>query len=68
MDKNKHKLYMAQMLSLIFKDKDLCNVIAFKGGTSLMFSTISTVSQPIWISICLMLRNLTLCTIRLERY
>ena len=37
MDRNKHKLYMAQILSLIFKDKDLCNVIAFKGGTSLMF-------------------------------
>ena len=37
MDKNKHKLYMAQILSLIFKDKDLCNVMAFKGGTSLMF-------------------------------
>lgn len=28
---------MAQILSLIFKDKELCNVIAFKGGTSLMF-------------------------------
>jgi predicted nucleotidyltransferase component of viral defense system len=37
MDKNKHKLYMAKILSLIFKDKDLCNVMAFKGGTSLMF-------------------------------
>lgn len=37
MDKNKHKYYMAQILSLIFKDKDLCNVMAFKGGTSLMF-------------------------------
>ena len=37
MDKNKHKLYMAQILSLIFKDKDLCHVMAFKGGTSLMF-------------------------------
>lgn len=37
MDKNKHKLYMAQILSLIFKDKDLCNVMAFKGDTSLMF-------------------------------
>lgn len=37
MDKNKHKLYMAQILALIFKDKDLCNVMAFKGGTSLMF-------------------------------
>jgi predicted nucleotidyltransferase component of viral defense system len=28
---------MAQILSLIFKDKDLCNVIGFKGGTALMF-------------------------------
>ena len=37
MDKNIHKLYMAQILSLLFKDKDLCNVLAFKGGTSLMF-------------------------------
>ena len=37
MDKNKHKLYMAQILSLIFKDKDLCPIMAFKGGTSLMF-------------------------------
>ncbi len=37
MDKNRHKLYMAQILSLIFKDKELCNVMAFNGGTSLMF-------------------------------
>ena len=28
---------MAQILSLIFKDKDLCNALAFKGETSLMF-------------------------------
>ena len=28
---------MAQILSLIFKDKDLCNIMAFKGGTALMF-------------------------------
>jgi predicted nucleotidyltransferase component of viral defense system len=28
---------MAKILSLIFKDKDLCNVMAFKGGSSLMF-------------------------------
>lgn len=28
---------MAQILSLIFKDKELCNVLAFKGGTSMMF-------------------------------
>ena len=37
MNKQKHKLYMAQILGLIFKDKDLCNLLAFKGGTSLMF-------------------------------
>lgn len=37
MYKNTHKFYMAQILSLIFKDKNLCNVLAFKGGTSLMF-------------------------------
>lgn len=37
MDKQKHKLYMAQILSAIFKDKDLCNVLGFKGGTALMF-------------------------------
>ncbi len=37
MDRNKHKLYMAQILSLIFKDKELCNALAFKGGTSMMF-------------------------------
>ena len=37
MDKNKHKFFMAQILSLIFKDKDLCNLLAFKGETSLMF-------------------------------
>ena len=28
---------MAQILSLIFKDKELCHLLAFKGGTSLMF-------------------------------
>jgi predicted nucleotidyltransferase component of viral defense system len=37
MDKQKHKLYMAQILSLIFKDKELCNALGFKGGTALMF-------------------------------
>jgi predicted nucleotidyltransferase component of viral defense system len=37
MDKQKHNLYMAQILSQIFKDKDLCNVLGFKGGTALMF-------------------------------
>lgn len=36
MDKNKHKLYMAQILSLIFKDKNLCNVIAFKGARGVL--------------------------------
>ncbi len=39
MDKQKHKLYMAQILSLIFKDKDLCNVMGFKGGTALRNSS-----------------------------
>ena len=34
MDKQKHKLYMAQILSLIFKDKELSNVLGFKGGTA----------------------------------
>lgn len=68
MDKNKHKLYMAQILSLIFKDKDLCNVIAFKGGTSLMFfHNLNRFSTDLDFNF-LMLRNLTLCTIRLERY
>lgn len=28
---------MAQILSLIFKDNDICNVLGFKGGTALMF-------------------------------
>lgn len=28
---------MAQILSRIFKDKEICNMLAFKGGTSLMF-------------------------------
>lgn len=37
MDKQKHKFYMAQILGLIFKDKNLCNLLAFKGGTALMF-------------------------------
>ena len=37
MDKQKHKFYMAQILTQIFKDKDLCNLLAFKGGTALMF-------------------------------
>lgn len=37
MDKQRHKLYMAQILTLIFKDRELCNLLAFKGGTALMF-------------------------------
>lgn len=37
MNKQKHKFYMAQILGLIFKDRHLCNLLAFKGGTSLMF-------------------------------
>ena len=37
MDKQKHKLYMATILSQIFKDSELCNYLGFKGGTALMF-------------------------------
>ena len=37
MNKDKHKLYMAQILGLIFRDKELCRLLAFKGGTALMF-------------------------------
>ena len=37
MNKQKHKLYMAQILTLIYKDKDLCNLLGFKGGTAMMF-------------------------------
>lgn len=37
MNKQKHKLYMAQILTMAFKDKDLCNLLGFKGGTALMF-------------------------------
>ncbi|MCQ2330192.1 MAG: nucleotidyl transferase AbiEii/AbiGii toxin family protein [Paludibacteraceae bacterium] len=37
MNKQKHKLYMAQILGMIFKDSELCNLLAFKGGTSLLF-------------------------------
>ena len=37
MDKQKHKLYMAQILTMMFKDRELCNLLGFKGGTALMF-------------------------------
>ena len=37
MDKQKHKLYMAQILTTIYKDKSLCNLLGFKGGTAMMF-------------------------------
>ena len=37
MDRNKHQLYMSQILAMVFKDRDLSSVMAFKGGTSLMF-------------------------------
>lgn len=37
MDKDKHKYYMAQILGLIFRDKELNRLLAFKGGTALMF-------------------------------
>ena len=37
MDKQRHKLYMASILTQIFKDKELSNSLGFKGGTALMF-------------------------------
>lgn len=37
MDKSRHRYFMAQILSLIFKDNDICNALGFKGGTALMF-------------------------------
>jgi len=37
MDKQKHKLYMAQILTMMFKDRELCNLLGIKGGTALMF-------------------------------
>lgn len=37
MNKQKHKFYMAQILTMIFKDKELCNLLGFKGGTAMMF-------------------------------
>lgn len=37
MDANKHRYYMMQVLLAIFKDKTLRSLLAFKGGTALMF-------------------------------
>ena len=37
MNKDKHKYYMAQILGLIFRDKHLSQLLAFKGGTAMMF-------------------------------
>ena len=37
MNKDKHKYYMAQILGLIFRDKRLSQLLAFKGGTAMMF-------------------------------
>ena len=36
MDINKHRYYMTQVLLAIFQDCELCKLLAFKGGTSLM--------------------------------
>ena len=42
MDKQKHKLYMAQILSLIFKDKELSNVL---GGSGFMVKDFKIYNQ-----------------------
>lgn len=36
MDINKHRYYMMQVLLAIFRHPELCKLLAFKGGTSLM--------------------------------
>lgn len=36
MDTNKHRYYMTQVLTAVFRDKTLSRLLAFKGGTSLM--------------------------------
>ncbi len=37
MNIEKHRYYMAQILGLIFRDKNLATLLGFKGGTALMF-------------------------------
>ena len=37
MDTNRHKFFMLQLLKEIFSDALLSSVLAFKGGTALMF-------------------------------
>lgn len=34
-DKNKHKIILVKILKNIYSDKDLRNVLGFKGGTAL---------------------------------
>ena len=36
MDINKHRYYLTQVLLAIFRHPELCKLLAFKGGTSLM--------------------------------
>ena len=36
MDINKHRYYLTQLLLAIFRHPELCKLLAFKGGTSLM--------------------------------
>ena len=37
MDRNKHQYYMTKILLDIFGDRELASLLAFKGGTSLLF-------------------------------
>lgn len=57
MDTNRHKFFMLQLLKDIFSDALLSSVMAFKGGTATMFSTICRDSRQIWTSIFLMRRR-----------
>ncbi len=36
MDINKHRYYMTQILLAVFQESELCKLLAFKGGTSLL--------------------------------
>ena len=36
MDVNKHRYYMTQILLAVFQESELCKLLAFKGGTSLL--------------------------------
>jgi predicted nucleotidyltransferase component of viral defense system len=36
-DNNKHRYFLVQILKDIYSDRELANLLGFKGGTALMF-------------------------------